>query len=44
MSAANTSSAELCFIAIYDTTLSNELQNAKAAGSVVQTLTTKTAK
>jgi hypothetical protein len=42
--AAKTSSAELCFIATDDMTLSNELQNAILAVSAVQTSTSKTAK
>jgi hypothetical protein len=42
--AAKTSSAGLCSIATADMTLSNELQNAMAAVSVVQTSTLKTAK
>jgi hypothetical protein len=42
--AANTSSAELDFIATDDMSLSNELQNAISAVSVVQTSTLKTAK
>jgi hypothetical protein len=41
---ANISSAELCSIATDIMTLSNELQNAIAAVSVVQTSTSKTAK
>jgi hypothetical protein len=41
---ANTSSAELCFIATDDMSLSNELQNAISAVTVVQTSTSKTAK
>jgi hypothetical protein len=41
--AANTSSAELCYISTDDMTLSNELQNAISAVSVVQTSTSKTA-
>jgi hypothetical protein len=42
--AANTSSVELCSIATDDMTLSNELQNAIFAVSVVQTSASKTAK
>jgi Tfp pilus assembly protein PilX len=41
--AANTSSAELCSLATDNITLSNELQNAIAAVSVVQTSTSTTA-
>jgi hypothetical protein len=44
ISAANTSSAELCFIATDDLKLSNELQNALEAESVGQTSTSKTSK
>jgi hypothetical protein len=40
----NTSSEELCSFATDDMTLLNELQNAKATVSVVQMLTSKTAK
>jgi hypothetical protein len=43
-SATNTSSAELCSIAPYDLSLSNELKNAIPAVTVVQTSTSKTAK
>jgi hypothetical protein len=42
--AANTSSAELFSIATDDMSLSNELENAISAVSVVQTSTSKTAK
>jgi hypothetical protein len=44
IAAANTSSAEHCSIATDDMTLANALQNAIEAVSVVQTLTSKTAK
>jgi hypothetical protein len=42
--AANTSSAELCYIATDNISLSNELQNTISAVSVVQTSTSKTGK
>jgi hypothetical protein len=42
--AANTSSTEFCSITTDDISLSNDLQNAMSAVSVIQTTTSKTAK